>query len=146
MGFLKVQKEITKEYLHKQETSNDKSKTHTSHVTGQTFTIQQQRYPTRISKNGEKKFEPLCLTCKGTKNQQDARHWTNECFKWTALKLPDRKRSVKCQRHLQAEDTHNINKMMSKWYNNWVQGLECGVCKSKYHCAELCENNKSITK
>ena len=91
IGFLKVQKEITKEYLHKQETSNDKSKTHTSHVTGQTFTIQQQRYPTRISKNGEKKFEPLCLTCKGTKNPQDARHWTNECFKWTALKLPERR-------------------------------------------------------
>ena len=67
-----------------------------------------------------------------------------------SFEVAGKKRSVKCQRHLQAEDTHNINrcqsKMMSQWYNNGVQGLECGVCKSKHHCAELCENNKSITK
>ena len=25
-------------------------------------------------------------------------------------------------------------------------GSECGICKSKNHCAELCEQDKSITK
>ena len=35
---------------------------------------------------------------------------------------------------------------MSRWYNNGVQGLECGICRSKNHCAELCDQNKAITK
>ena len=43
MKFLKAKKDITKEYLHKQETSSDKSRTHSSYVTGHTFTIQHQR-------------------------------------------------------------------------------------------------------
>ena len=35
---------------------------------------------------------------------------------------------------------------MSRRYNNGVQGLECGICRSKNHCAELCDQNKAITK
>ena len=35
---------------------------------------------------------------------------------------------------------------MSKWYNSGIYGTECGICKSKNHCAELCDKNKSFTK
>ena len=135
MEFLKAKKEVTKDVLHKQEISGDKSKTHSCYVTGQTFTVQQKRDPPRHPKNGEQRFvrsEPLCITCKGTKNPQDAKHWTADCEKWKALKLPDRKRLAKCQRHLQAGDNHNVGKCqstyMSTWYNNGVHGYECGIC------------------
>ena len=73
MKFLRAKKEVTKKFLHKQETSSDKTKTHTSYVTGQTFSIQQPRDPPRNPKNGDKKFatlEPLCMACKGSKNPQ----------------------------------------------------------------------------
>ena len=153
MDFLKAKKEVTKELLHKQESSVDKSKTHSSYVTGQSFTIQQQRASPRYPKNGDKRFghaEPLCVACKGSKNPQDAKHWTTECEKWKNLKLPDRKRLVSCQRHMQAGDSHDMGRCqswyMSKWYNNGISGLECGICKSGNHCAELCEHNKSVTK
>jgi hypothetical protein len=152
MKFLKAKKLVTKVLLHKQETGGDKSKTHSSYVTGQTFTVQHQRDPPKHPKYGDSsgKSEPLCLTCKGTKNPQDAKHWTSDCEKWKALKLPDRKKLSRCQRHLQAGDNHNLAKCqstyMSRFYNNGVQGFECGICKSKYHCAELCEQNKAITK
>ena len=57
---------------------------------------------------------------------------------------------MRCLRHLQASDTHDVKncptRNMSKWSNNGVYGLECGICKSKNHCAELCDQNKSITK
>ena len=43
MEFLKEKKMVTKECLHKQEISSDKSKTYSTYVTGQNFTIQQQR-------------------------------------------------------------------------------------------------------
>ena len=39
MDFLKAQKEVTKDLLHKHETSADKSKTHSCYVTGQTFAV-----------------------------------------------------------------------------------------------------------
>ena len=154
MEFLKEKKEVTKWVISKQQgMSSDKSKTHSSYVTGQTFAIQQQRDPPKYPRNGGSRFgksEPLCLACKGTKNPQDARHWTTDCEKWKALKLPERKRLVSCQRHLQALGRHDDGKCqalyMSKWYNNGVWGSECGICKSKNHCAELCEQNKSITK
>ena len=153
MDFLKMEKEVTKDLLHKQETSSDKSRTHSSYVTGQTFTVQQQRDPPKHPKFGEKKFgrlEPLCMACKGTKNTQDAKHWTTDCDKWKGLKLPERKRLVKCLRHVQAGESHDTGRChsdnMSKWYNNGVYATECGICKSKHHCAELCEQNKAITK
>ena len=74
MKFLKAKKLVTKALLHKQETGGDKSKTHSSYVTGQTFTVQHQRDPPRHPKYGDSsgKSEPLCLACKGTKNPQDA--------------------------------------------------------------------------
>ena len=57
---------------------------------------------------------------------------------------------MKCLRHMQAGDSHDTGKCpsmnMSKWYNNGVYASECGICKSRNHCAELCEQNKSITK
>ena len=57
---------------------------------------------------------------------------------------------MRCQRHLQAGDGHDSGNCqalyMSKWYNNGMWGSECGVCKSKTHCAELCDQNKAITK
>ena len=57
---------------------------------------------------------------------------------------------VRCHRHLQAGVNHDPGKClfrnMSKWFNNGVYGPECGICKSRNHCAELCEKNKSITK
>ena len=70
-------KEVTKALLHKQETNFDKSKTHSSYVTGQTFTIQQQKDPPKHPKYGDKRFapvEPLCMACRGSKNPQDAKH------------------------------------------------------------------------
>ena len=42
MEVLKPKKEVTKDVLHKQELSGDKSKTYSCYVTGQTITIQQQ--------------------------------------------------------------------------------------------------------
>ena len=112
MQFLKLQKEVTKDILHRQETSSDKSKTHSSYVTGQTFAVQQQRDQPRHLKNQDSfsKSEPLCLACKGTKNPQDGKHWTADCEKWKALRFPDRKRLARCQRHLQAGDKHNNGK------------------------------------
>ena len=124
MTFLKAKKEVTKALLHQQETGGEKSKTHSSYVTGQTFAVQQQRDPPRNSQAGNSygKSEPLCLACKGTKNPQDAKHWTADCDKWKALKLPDRKRLAKCQRHLQAGDKHQLGKcqstLMSKFYKH----------------------------
>ena len=51
---------------------------------------------------------------------------------------------------MQAGDNHDkgkcTNRNMSKNYNNGVNGPDCGICKSRDHCAELCEKNKSITK
>ena len=41
MEFLKSEKEVTKGLLHMQETSNDKPRTRSSYVTGQTFTVSQ---------------------------------------------------------------------------------------------------------
>ena len=152
IDFLKAKKEVTKAVVHTQEISGEKSKTHSSYVTGQSFTVQQHRDPPRYQKNGDKfgKSEPLCIACKGTKNPQDAKHWTADCEKWKALKLTDRRKLVKCQRHLQAGDAHNSGRCqsskMSRWYNNGVHGLECWICKSNNHCAELCEQNKSIAK
>ena len=151
MDFLKAKKEVTKYLLHKQETSADKSKTHSSYVTGQSFMVQQQRDPPKHSKNSfGTPLEPLCVACKGSKNPQDARHWTTDCEKWKNLKLADRRRLVSCQRHMQAGDTHDkgmcLSRKMNKWSNNGVYGSECGICKSKNHCAELCDQNKSITK
>ena len=35
---------------------------------------------------------------------------------------------------------------ISKWYYNGVLSNECGICSSKYHCTELCDKNRSITK
>ena len=74
----------------------------------------------------------------------------DDCEKWKNLKLADRKRLVNCQRHMQARDGHDkgrcASKNMSRWSNNAVCSLECGICKSKFHCAELCDQNKSITK
>ena len=127
MEFLKTEKEVTKDLLHMQDTSTDKSRTHISYLTGQTFTVQQQRVLPKHPKNGDTRFarsEPLCMTFKGTKNPQDARHWTSDCENWKALKLLNRKRLVRCQRHLQAGDRHDSGKCqslyMSKWYNNGV--------------------------
>ena len=59
MNFLKEKKEITKAVVHSQEISGEKSKTHSSYVTGYTFSIQQQRDPPKYPKNGEKSFKPL---------------------------------------------------------------------------------------
>ena len=139
--------------LRRQETSCDKSRSHISCVTGQTFTIQQQRLFPKQPRHEEKRFgrlEPLCMACKGTKNGHDGMHWTTDCENWKALKLPDRKRVVRCHRHLQAGVSHDPGKCrsnkMSKWYNNGAYATECGICKSRNHCAELCDQNKSITK
>ena len=98
MEFLKSEKEVTKDLLHKQE-SSDKSKTHTSYVTGQTFVVQQQGdnlWGAKAADRKPSKLEPLCIACKGSKNPQDSRHWTTSCDKWKNLKLSDRKRLVKC--------------------------------------------------
>ena len=88
--------------------------------------------------------------CRGTNNPQDAMHWTTDCEVRKGLKLPDRKRLVRCHRHLQAGVSHDPGKCystkMSKWYNSGVHATECGICKSKKHCAELCDQNKSISK
>ena len=67
MEFLKSEKEVTKDLLHRQETSTDKSRTHSSYVTGHTFTIQQQRDPPKHHKYWEKRFgrlEPLYIAFK----------------------------------------------------------------------------------
>ena len=57
---------------------------------------------------------------------------------------------MRCHRHLQAGVSHDPGKCqsnkMSKWYSSGVYATECGICKSKNHCAELCDQNKSITK
>ena len=95
-------------------------------------------------------MELLCIDCKGAKNQQDSRHWTTSCDKWKSLKLQERKKLVKCERHIQAGVAHDSRKCqydkMSKWYNNGVFGKDCGICGSSHHCAELCEQNRAITK
>ena len=121
MEFLRKKKAITKNVLHKQEISGDKSKTHSSYVTGQTFTVQPQNDPPRYPKNGDRfsKSEPLCIACKGAKNPQDAKHWTADCEKWKALKLPDRKRLARCLRHLQASDRHNAGNCPSTYMSKW---------------------------
>ena len=122
MEFLKAKKEVTKYVLHKQGVSGDKSKTHSSYVTGQTFTIQHQKDPPRGTKYGDKRFgtlEPMCVACKGYKNPQDGKHWTTECEKWKSLKLPERKRLVTCQRHLQAGDGHHIGRCKFKNMGKW---------------------------
>ena len=106
MEFLRAKKEVTKDALHKQEIA----------VMGQTITIQQQRDPPRHPMNGEKRFgisEPLCIVCKGTMNPQDAKHWTAGCEKLKALRLPDRKRLTRCQRHLQAGYNLDVRKCQS---------------------------------
>ena len=152
MEFLKSKKEVTKDLISKQE-GNEKSKTHTSYVTGQTFVVQQPKDPPKQGhKNGDRKsvkLDPLCIACKGSKNAQDAKHWTSSCEKWKALKLSERKKLVKCQRHIQAGDGHDVNKckdgIISKWYNNGQYSTVCGICKDPSHCAELCQQNKAIT-
>ena len=153
MQFLKEEKEVTKDLLHKQEASTDKSRTHTSYVTGQTFVVNQPPKRDGGGKSGGKfpaKLDPLCIACKGTANSKEANHWTSNCEKWKALKLSERKKLVKCHRHIQAGGSHDSNRCqgdkMSKWYNNGVFSTECGICGSKQHCAELCEQNKAITK
>ena len=116
MEFLRAKKEVTKDALDKQEIAGDKSRTHSCYVMGQTITIQQQRDPPRHPMNGEKRFgisEPLCIVCKGTMNPQDAKHWTAGCEKLKALRLPDRKRLTRCQRHLQAGDNLDVRKCQS---------------------------------
>ena len=82
MEFLKSEKEVTKELLHRQETSCDKSTAQISYVTGQTFTILKKRVLPKHSKMEEKgigRIKPLCMVCKVTKNSQDAMHWTTDC-------------------------------------------------------------------
>ena len=61
MEFLKAEKEVTKDLLHKKETNSDKSKTHSCYVTGHTFTVQHLRGPPRYPKNVNRlgKAEPL---------------------------------------------------------------------------------------
>ena len=153
IDFLKAEKEVTKDLLCKQDSSSEKSRTHTCYVTGQTFVINNQSNISKQTKVSDKKFtklDPLCIACKGSRNPQDSKHWTTNCDKWKALKLPDRKKMVKCQRHIQAGDSHDSSKCqgdsMSKWYNNGYYSKECGICKSTQHCAELCEQNRAITK
>ena len=46
MQFLKSEKQVTKDILNRQETISDKTRTHISYVTGQTFTVQQKTRPT----------------------------------------------------------------------------------------------------
>ena len=123
MDFLKSEKEITKDLLSKQESSSEKSRSHTCYVTGQTFLVHQTQ--DKQIKSADKKLtkpDPLCLACKGSKNPQDAKHWTTNCDKWKSLKLPDRKKLVRCQRHIQAGNSHDPAKChgdnMSRWYNN----------------------------
>ena len=53
MTFLKKKKAVTKDVLHKQEISGDKSKTHSCYVTGQTFSVQQQKDLPRHPRNEE---------------------------------------------------------------------------------------------
>ena len=91
MEFLKAEKEVTKSLLHKQETSSDKSKTHSSYVTGQTFTVHQKRLlpkHAKIEDKGTGRLQPLCMACRGTKNPPEAMHWTTDCEVWRSLKLP----------------------------------------------------------
>ena len=116
MLFMKAKKEVTKALIRKRENSTDKSKTQLSFVTGQTFTIQQQRVLPKPLKGREKKsgqLEPLCMVCKDAKNPQDVKHWTTECEIWRGLNLADRKRIVRCHRHLQAGLSHDPGKCSS---------------------------------
>ena len=126
MDFLKAEKEVTKDLLHKAE-HVEKAKTHTSYVTGQTF-VAKSSGPVQASSGGKKggKLEPYCIAC------DDNGHWTTGCDKWKSLKLADRQALVKCQRHIQAKSPHKSTKCqagnMSKFYNNGVFSKQCGIC------------------
>ena len=95
IDFLKAEKEVTKDLLYKQDSSSEKSRTHTCYATGQTFVIDNHSNVSKQPKVDDKKFtklDALCIACKGSRNPQESKHLTTNCDKWKALKVPDRKK------------------------------------------------------
>ena len=152
MKFLKRKKDMTEKWLSGQ--GVDKSKTQFSVVTGQCFVARHLEDPGGRSKNpgSGRKMKPFCVACSGSQNPQDGEHWATECAKWKALKLFERKRLVQCIKHMnvkpgaQHSPEQCKGQVMFGAYNNGVKGQDCGICKKRGHCAELCDANRSITK
>jgi hypothetical protein len=64
------------------------------------------------------------------------------------MDLMERRRVAKCWRH--PFDNHTFascrGARMRRYENEGRPGFQCSVCRQPNHCAELCSQNKAITK
>ena len=64
------------------------------------------------------------------------------------MTLPERKKVAECWKH--PFDNHSYNNCsgakLRRYENNGKPGFKCSICNLDNHCAELCSENRAITK
>ena len=138
--FMQEYKKVTKNLNPEHQSANPIASTRLCFVTGQTHVAQ--KSPTQpVNRN-------FCLVFDGSKNPRDAQHWASTCDKWKSMNLMERRRVAKCWRH--PFDNHTFascrGARMRRYENGGKPGFQCSVCSQTNHCAELCSQNKAITK
>ena len=137
-SFMLEYKKVTKNLNPEHQSASTTASTRFCFVTGQTL-VTQQPQPSNMKS---------CLVCEGSRNPREAQHWTSTCEKWRNMNLTERRKVVKCWRH--PFDTHTYancrGAKMKRFENGGKPGFQCSICGQNNHCAELCSQNKAVTK
>ena len=139
-SFLQEYKKITKNINPEFQSNQTVAATKFCFVTGQTYVAS--------SSPAQQQDKKSCLVCADVKNPRESQHWTSTCEKWKSMNLQERKKVAKCWKH--PFDDHSYSNCsgakMRRYENSGKVGFKCAVCNLDNHCAELCSQNRAITK